>query len=77
MPNVSVSWSGGIDASVYIDVAGSTLGPYARDGSTSVSISDSDGSYLVRPWCGNSECPHTVVVSGGVASPSSINCSLS
>jgi hypothetical protein len=76
MPSISVSWTGGVDASVYIDTPAGTLGPYNSNSYTSVSVPDDDGSYLVRPWCGGNESANYIAVSGGVAVPNSISCEL-
>lgn len=76
MPNVSVSWTGGVSNSVYIDVNGATQGPYQPNSWTTVTVPDSDGRYQVRPWCGSSEAPNWVTVANGSADPSSISCNL-
>jgi hypothetical protein len=76
MVSVYISWTDGIDGSVYIDVASSTEGPFNSNSYFTASLSDANGTYLVRPWCGSIEIPTEVSVSGGYASPDRINCNL-
>ena len=53
MASVYVSWTGGIDGSVYIDVASETVGPFNSNSYYTVTLPDADGTYPVRPWCGS------------------------
>ena len=76
MASVYVSWTGGIDGSVYIDVASETVGPFNSNSYYTVTLHDADGTYPVRPWCGSIESSNQLSVSGGYASPDQINCDL-
>lgn len=76
MAKVYVSWTGGVDGSVYVDVASSTEGPFSSNSYLNADLPDADGIYLIRPWCGSIEHSSQVSVSGGVAGPSSISCDL-
>ena len=42
MASVYVSWTGGIDGSVYIDVASETVGPFNSNSYYTVTLPDAD-----------------------------------